>query len=251
MDKFETFQKMVDESKNIVFFGGAGVSTASGIPDFRSSSGIYNNGLYTAVDGNEYAPEEMLHINFYINHTIEFYDFYRKVMCATGYEPNVTHYKLAELEKAGKLRCVITQNIDGLHQKAGSKAVYELHGSIYRNKCTRCGKEFPVEYVQNAVGVPYCDKCNNNRAMVKPMVTLYGEQLPNGVFDKATMEIAEADMLIIAGTSLNVMPAATLVSYYAGDRLVIINKDTTDKDKYADLVINDDMTKIFEKLVIR
>lgn len=244
-NRFKELQDMINECNNIVFFGGAGVSTASGIPDFRSEDGLYNG-----KQQYRYKPEVMLSHSFFINNTYEFFNFYRDKMCATDYEPNITHKKLAELEEKGKLKAVITQNIDGLHQKAGSKNVIELHGTIYRNYCTVCKREYPVEYVKNNDGIPKCQYCNLTRAIVRPDITLYEEQLPAGAMDKAVEYVSQADMLIIAGTSLAVYPAANLVDSFEGKYLVVINKGKIDRDTFADLYINGDMTEVFKNLQI-
>lgn len=242
-DKIKQFQEMINESKNIVFFGGAGVSTASGIPDFRSENGLYNKD-----QGYNYPPEVMLSHTFYRNHTLEFFNFYRDKMCALGYKPNITHIKLAELERAGKLKAVITQNIDGLHQLAGSKKVIELHGTIHKNYCTCCRKAFTAQYIKESVGVPHCDQCIDDDAIIKPFVTLYEESLPKGAMESAINYIADADMLIVAGTSLNVYPAASLLDYFTGKYVVLINKGAVEKDTYANLVLNTDMTQVFDKI---
>jgi NAD-dependent deacetylase len=246
MSNIEQLQKIIDNSNNIVFFGGAGVSTASGIPDFRGTGGLYNSESTYAYD-----PEFMLSHTFYKRHTFEFFEFYKDKVCALEYEPNATHYKLAELEKSGKLKAIITQNIDGLHQIAGSKNVIELHGTIYKNHCIKCGKEFTADYVKDALGIPICNTCMTTDAIVRPDITLYEEELPEGVMDKAISYVSKADTLIVAGTSLSVYPAAGLVEYFMGKNLVVINKDKTGQDKNADLVINDDMTKIFSEIVVK
>ena len=227
MSSIETFLQMVKESDNIVFFGGAGVSTESGIPDFRSVDGLYNQKY-------DYPPETILSHSFYVNHTEEFYRFYRdKMLCLTA-KPNTTHYKLAELEKAGKLKAVVTQNIDGLHQAAGSRTVYELHGSTLRNYCTRCGKFYDVDFIANSTGVPRCTECGG---IVKPDVVLYEEGLDEEVLSGAVNAIRHADTLIIGGTSLVVYPAAGLIRYFRGDHLVVINMQPTGADAEADLCI--------------
>ena len=229
------FLQMVKESDNIVFFGGAGVSTESGIPDFRSVDGLYNQKY-------DYPPETILSHSFYVNHTEEFYRFYRdKMLCLTA-KPNTTHYKLAELEKAGKLKAVVTQNIDGLHQAAGSKNVLELHGSVHRNYCRKCGKEFDAEYILNSKGVPVCDSCGGQ---IKPDVVLYEEGLNQQTLEDAVYYISHADMLIIGGTSLAVYPAAGLIDYYRGNKLVLINKSTTSMDSRADLLIQAGLGEVF------
>ncbi|MBP5255509.1 MAG: NAD-dependent protein deacylase [Clostridia bacterium] len=219
--------ELINGSDNIVFFGGAGVSTESGIPDFRSVDGLYSQKF-------SYPPETILSHSFYLSHKAEFYDFYRAKMLALDAEPNAAHIKLAELEKAGKLRAVITQNIDGLHQKAGSKEVLELHGSVWRNHCERCGRFYGVEAVTGSDGVPKC-VCGGD---IKPDVVLYEEGLDGDVLDRAVRFIRQADMLIIGGTSLTVYPAAGLVRYYRGSKLVVINKGGVGQDIGADLIIN-------------
>lgn len=232
MEALETLKQWVDESRKIVFFGGAGVSTESGVPDFRSQDGLYNQKY-------DFPPEEIISHHFFLEKPQEFYRFYREKMMPLDVEPNVTHRVLAQWEQAGKLAAVVTQNIDGLHQKAGSKKVYELHGSILRNYCTRCGKFYPAEYVKNANGVPLCT-CGG---IVKPDVVLYEEPL-----NEDTVEaIQNADMLIVAGTSLRVYPAAGLIRYYRGHRLVLLNREATPFDGYADLVIHDSLGNIFSQ----
>lgn len=223
----ETLQEWISASDNIVFFGGAGVSTESGIPDFRSVDGLYHQQF-------QYPPETMLSHSFYASHTEEFFDFYRKKLLALWAKPNMAHRKLAELEQAGKLRAVITQNIDGLHQMAGSREVLELHGSVHRNYCTRCGKFYSLDDVIRSEGVPRCD-CGGT---VKPDVVLYEEGLDSNTLEKSVRYIRQADMLIIGGTFLVVYPAAGLIDYYRGSKLVLINKDATARDSQADLVIN-------------
>ncbi len=221
------FVEMVKGSDNIVFFGGAGVSTESGIPDFRSVDGLYNQKY-------KYPPETILSHTFFEENTEEFYKFYHdKMLCLTA-KPNAAHLKLAELEKEGKLKAIVTQNIDGLHQAAGSKNVLELHGSVHRNYCTKCHKFFDARYMKDHEGIPHCDKCGG---LIKPDVVLYEEGLDYGILEAATQFIADADMLIIGGTSLVVYPAAGLVQYYRGHKLVVINKGATGMDASADLVI--------------
>lgn len=238
MDVMEKFLKMVEESDNIVFFGGAGVSTESGIPDFRSVDGLYNQKY-------DYPPETILSHSFYLRNTEEFYRFYQdKMLCLTA-KPNITHLKLAELEQAGKLKAVVTQNIDGLHQAAGSKRVLELHGSVHRNYCRACGKGFDAEYMLQAKGVPCCDKCGGQ---IKPDVVLYEEGLDQQTLEDAVFYISHADMLIIGGTSLAVYPAAGLIDYYRGNKLVLINKSTTPMDNKADLVIQAGLGEVFGKI---
>lgn len=236
-EKIEKLKKLVDESQNIVFFGGAGVSTESGIPDFRSKDGLYNQKY-------KYPPEYILSHTFFINKTEEFFKFYKEKMNSLKYEPNITHIKLAELEKKGKLKPVITQNIDGLHQKAGSKNVLELHGSVLRNNCMECNKFYNAEFVFNSEGIPKCE-CGG---IVKPDVVLYEERLNDIVLEKSIQAIREADLLIVGGTSLTVNPASSLVHYYRGKKLVLINKDSTSYDRIADLVINEGLGKVFKEI---
>lgn len=255
-EKVKQFQELIDKSNYIVFFGGAGVSTASGIPDFRSEEGLYNNG----GKKYKYSPEMMLSHTFYEEYTDQFFDFYKEQMCALGYEPCITHKRLAELEKAGKLKAIVTQNIDGLHQLAGSENVIELHGTIHKNYCQCCGKEFDAKYIKNYVGIPRCDMCEQTTTdkdsddyvdnIVKPFVTLYEEMLPDGIMDEAIDYISRADLLIIAGTSLSVYPAAGLVDYYNGKDIVLLNKSHTDSRSSTTptLEIYDDMNKVFEKI---
>ncbi len=240
MTNIETFADMVAHSDNIVFFGGAGVSTESGIPDFRSTDGLYNQQY-------KYRPETILSHSFYVQHPEEFYRFYRDKMLCLDAEPNAAHRKLAELEKAGKLKAVVTQNIDGLHQKAGSKNVLELHGSVHRNFCRHCHKFFDVEYILRSTGVPVCDACGGP---IKPDVVLYEEGLDNDVIEQSLYYISHADILIIGGTSLVVYPAAGLVRYYRGHKLVLINKSATDMDRSADLVINEPIGEVFSRIVL-
>lgn len=226
MEEIEKLRGMIKNSDKIVFFGGAGVSTESGIPDFRSVDGLYNQQW-------DYPPETILSHSFFMKKTEEFYRFYRAKMLCPNAEPNAAHLKLAQLEREGKLTAVVTQNIDGLHQAAGSKKVYELHGSVLRNYCMKCGKFHSVEFIMNSTGVPTCE-CGG---VVKPDVVLYEEGLDDSVVNGAVNSIAEADTLIIAGTSLNVYPAAGLVRYFRGNNLVIINMSPTGMDSSADLLI--------------
>ena len=234
-NEIERFLQMIEESDNIVFFGGAGVSTESGIPDFRSVDGLYNQKY-------DFPPETILSHSFYMRHTEEFYRFYKDKMICLDVKPNVTHQKLAELEAAGKLKAVITQNIDGLHQMAGSKRVLELHGSTHRNYCRHCGKGFDAAYIQNAAGVPICDECGGQ---IKPDVVLYEEGLDQQTLDDAVFYISHADMLIIGGTSLAVYPAAGLINYYRGNKLVLINKSATPMDGKADLLLQCGLGDVF------
>ena len=236
-DKIQRFKQLVDENNNIVFFGGAGVSTESGIPDFRSKDGLYNQQY-------KYPPETILSHTFFMNNTDEFYKFYKAKMNSLKYQPNITHIKLAELENKGKLKAVITQNIDGLHQKAGSKTVYELHGSVLRNYCMNCHKFYDAEYVFNSDGIPKCS-CGG---IIKPDVVLYEEGLNDDIIDNSIYTIQNADMMIVAGTSLTVQPASSLINYFKGKNLVLINRDTTPYDYKADLVINDDLGTVFKKI---
>lgn len=233
-----TLQEIIDASNEIVFFGGAGVSTESGIPDFRSVDGLYNQKY-------DYPPEEILSHTFFVNNTAEFYKFYRDKMLCPNAKPNAAHYKLAQLEKAGKLKAVITQNIDGLHQAAGSKNVYELHGSTLRNYCTGCGKSFPFEYILNSDGIPLCDECSS---VIKPDVVLYEEALDSDTIKGAVNAIANADCLIVAGTSLTVYPAAGFIRYFNGKHFVLINMAVTPMDNAADLVIHGKVGEVLSKI---
>ena len=236
-DQIATLQQWVDESRSIVFFGGAGVSTESGIPDFRSVDGLYHQKY-------DYPPEEILSRTFFDARPEEFYRFYRDKMLCLEAQPNAAHKKLAQLEAAGKLRSIVTQNIDGLHQKAGSRRVWELHGSVLRNHCMRCGKSYAPQFIRDSQGVPRCD-CGGT---VKPDVVLYEESLDSDVLEGAQHDIQRADMLIIGGTSLVVYPAAGLVRYYRGHRLVLINKSPTSYDSQADLVISGPIGEILGQL---
>lgn len=233
MDKIAMLKKMIKDSSRIVFLGGAGVSVESGIPDFRSAGGLFSQKA-------AYPPEEMLSHHFFINHTDEFFEYYRENMIHDEAKPNGAHLALAKLENSGKLTAVITQNIDGLHQIAGSKAVYELHGSIHRNYCMECNKFYGLEYVKKSKGVPRCS-CGG---IIKPDVVLYEEALDSDVLTEALEHIVKADMLIVGGTSLQVYPAAGLINYYRGNRLVLINKSSTPYDGFADLVINDSIGRV-------
>lgn len=241
MTEIETLQKWIDESNNIVFFGGAGVSTESGVPDFRSVDGLYNQKY-------DYPPEEILSHTFYRRKPEEFYRFYRDKMLYEDVKPNKAHLKLAELEKAGKLKAVVTQNIDGLHQAAGSKEVMELHGSVLRNYCEECGEFYDEKFIMKSTGVPKCTKCGGP---VKPDVVLYEEGLDNTIISKSIKYISEADILIIGGTSLAVYPAAGLIDYYKGNKLVLVNMSKTPMDSKADLVIYDKIGQVFDKIVVR
>jgi NAD-dependent deacetylase len=237
MEKLEILKKWISESSRIVFFGGAGVSTESGIPDFRSVDGLYSQKF-------DYPPETIISHSFYERDPEYFFRFYREKMLPLDHEPNITHRVLAKWEAEGKLSAVVTQNIDGLHQKAGSKAVYELHGSVLRNYCTRCRKFHSAEFVKNTPSVPRCS-CGG---IVKPDVVLYEEGLDEDTIEKSVMAIRRADMMIVAGTSLTVYPAAGLVNYYRGNRLVLINRDETPYDHYADLVFHESLGDVLSKL---
>lgn len=263
MSDIETLKKWVEESRNIVAFTGAGVSTESGIKDFRSKDGLYSetwrpneqdsteSGIpdFRSVDGLysqkfDYPPETIISHSFYKRDPQYFFRFYKEKMLPLGFEPNITHRKLAQWEQEGKLLAVVTQNIDGLHQKAGSKKVYELHGSVLRNYCEKCGKFYPAEYVKNAKGVPLC-QCGG---IVKPDVVLYEESLDPDTMSSSVSAIRKADLLIVAGTSLTVYPAAGLIQYYRGNRLVLINRDETPYDDYANLVLHESLGTVFSQL---
>lgn len=232
------FKEAIEKSNYIVFFGGAGVSTESGIPDFRSVDGLYNQKY-------KYPPEVMVSHSFYVSKTEEFFEFYKDKMIFQDAKPNQAHMKLAELEKQGKLKAVVTQNIDGLHQAAGSKEVLELHGSVHRNYCESCGKKYGLDYVINYPGVPKCEACGG---IVRPDVVLYEEGLDNETLSKTIHHISKADMLIIGGTSLAVYPAAGLIDYFKGDYLVVINMAPTPRDKFADIVINKKIGEVFSNI---
>ena len=237
MSKIDVLKQWVSESSAIVFFGGAGVSTESGIPDFRSVDGLYSQHF-------DYPPETIISHSFYLRDPSYFFRFYREKMLPLGFEPNITHKKLAQWEREGKLSAVVTQNIDGLHQKAGSKRVYELHGSVLRNYCESCRKFYPAEFIRDCPDIPRCS-CGG---IVKPDVVLYEESLDQSTIEKSVMAIRSADMLIVAGTSLTVYPAAGLIRYYRGNRLVLINRDVTPFDDQANLVIHDQLGNVFSQL---
>ena len=239
-DTIRRLKELTDASDNIVFFGGAGVSTESGIPDFRSVDGLYHQKF-------KYPPETMLSHTFYETHTEEFYDFYRAKMLALDAQPNAAHRKLAEWERQGKLKAVITQNIDGLHQAAGSRTVYELHGSTLRNYCVKCGAFYDVDFIANSTGVPRCPKCGG---IIKPDVVLYEEGLDEQVLSGAVSAIRRADTLIIGGTSLVVYPAAGLIRYFRGDHLVVINMQPTNADAEADLCIAKPIGQVLSEDVV-
>lgn len=235
--KISKLQEWIQQSSNIVFFGGAGVSTESGIPDFRSVDGLYNQKY-------EHPPETIISHSFFVHNTAEFYRFYKDKMLVLDALPNAAHRKLAAWEKSGKLRAVVTQNIDGLHQAAGSTAVWELHGSIHRNYCQRCHKFYDAQYIKHADGIPYCT-CGG---VIKPDVVLYEESLDDNVLENSVRFIAEADLLIVGGTSLVVYPAAGLINYYRGKKLVLINRTETAADSRADLVLHDNIGEVFSQL---
>lgn len=236
--EIEILQQMIDASSRIVFFGGAGVSTESGIPDFRSVDGLYNQKY-------DYPPETILSHTFYRRNTEEFYRFYRnKMLCLTA-QPNMAHKKLAELEAAGKVKAVVTQNIDGLHQLAGSKKVLELHGSVHRNYCESCHQLYDAEFMLHSTGVPHCEKCGGE---IKPDVVLYEEGLDQDTVNGAVTAIRQADVLIIGGTSLAVYPAAGLIDYFQGKHLIVINMSPTPRDRFADLCIQEPIGQVFAAL---
>ncbi|MDD6327221.1 MAG: NAD-dependent protein deacylase [Eubacteriales bacterium] len=251
--EIEKLNQAILECSSIVFFGGAGVSTESGIPDFRSVDGLYNQKY-------DYPPETIISHSFYQRNPSMFYQFYKDKMIYTDAKPNVAHMKLAELERAGKLKAVVTQNIDGLHQLAGSKEVLELHGSVHRNYCTKCGKFFDLQYIIDSDGVPLCDECKRVTAedvkitiadpIIKPDVVLYEEGLDNRTLTKTVQHISMADMLIIGGTSLAVYPAAGLIDYFKGKYLVVVNMQPTPRDQHADIVINAKIGEVFSKITI-
>ena len=236
--ELETLKKWIDNSDNIVFFGGAGVSTESGIPDFRSVDGLYNQQY-------DYPPETILSHTFFRRNTEEFYRFYRAKMLALDAQPNAAHKKLAQWEQEGKLKAVVTQNIDGLHQAAGSKMVYELHGSVHRNYCQKCGAFYDARYILESQGIPKCERCGG---IIKPDVVLYEEGLDDATMRGAIRAISHADVLIIGGTSLTVYPAAGLIDYYNGNKLVLINKSVTPMDSRADLLVQGPIGEIFSQL---
>mgnify|MGYP004486682209 CR=1 FL=1 len=240
MEKVQQLQQKINAAHRIVFFGGAGVSTESGIPDFRSQDGLYHQQY-------DVPPETILSRTYFDRHPAEFYRFYRnKMICLTA-KPNAAHKKLAELEQAGRLLAIVTQNIDGLHQMAGSRNVLELHGSVHRNICRSCGAVYDAEWVMMTNGIPHCDKCGG---MVKPDVVLYEESLSEDVLTRSISAIASADLLIVGGTSLVVYPAAGLLRYFQGDSLVLINRDATQMDKMADLCIRDAIGAVMEQIQV-
>jgi NAD-dependent deacetylase len=236
----DRLKQIVQEANNIVFFGGAGVSTESNIPDFRSDTG-----LYKTKDNFKYSPEEMLSHSFFISHTEDFYDFYKNKMIYKNAKPNSAHLALAKLEGLGKIKAVVTQNIDGLHQSAGSKNILELHGSIHRNHCMNCNKFYDLDYIINSIGIPKCD-CGGT---IKPDVVLYEEALNNDVFETSIDYISKAEVLIIGGTSLSVYPAAGLIRHFKGRHLILINKTSTSYDNYAEIVINASIAETLKKVL--
>ena len=240
MNKYEILKQMINESSSIVVFTGAGISVPSGIPDFRSADGIYNQ--KTSIN---YRPEEIISHSFYLEHPDLFYEFYKEKMCYPNAKPNIAHKFFADLEKKGKNVTVVTQNIDGLHQEAGSKRVYELHGSIHRNYCERCGRLFGLQYVLNSKDVPVCDKCGGT---IKPDVVLYEEQLDENTINLAISAIMTCDTLIIVGTSLTVYPAAGFVRYFRGRNLIVINKEQTNVDNMCDLVFNENVADVIKNI---
>ena len=239
-NQYETLKEIIKESRNIVVFTGAGISVPSGIPDFRSADGIYNQKTKFKA-----SPEDIISHTFFVNNTEDFYSFYKDKMCYPKAEPNAAHKYFADLEKKGKNVIVVTQNIDGLHQKAGSSIVYELHGTIHQNFCMRCGRMFGLDYVMNAKGVPHCDKCGG---VIKPNVVLYEEGLDEDTISRSINAIMTCDTLIIIGTSLRVYPAAGFIRYFRGKYLVVINKDATAYDSNCDLVFNEDVINVIKNI---
>lgn len=237
LEKLEKLQEIISHAEKLVFFGGAGISTESGIPDFRSVDGLYHLKY-------DVPPEQILSHSYFMKHTKKFFDFYRDKMLYLNAEPNPAHLKLAELEEKGILSAVVTQNIDGLHQLAGSQKVYELHGSVHRNYCMRCGRAFDVNFILESENIPHCD-CGGT---VKPDVVLYEESLPDKTVEKAVKAIADADVLIVGGTSLNVYPAAGFLGYFHGRHLIILNREATQADSMAELCIRDNIAEVMEKI---
>ncbi len=240
MDKYETLKTIIKNSQSIVVFTGAGISVPSGIPDFRSADGIYNQKYKT-----QYRPEEIISHSFYMEHPDMFYEFYKEKMCYPNAKPNAAHKYFADLKKKGKNVTVVTQNIDNLHQEAGSTRVYELHGSVHRNYCERCNRLFGLKYMLDHPGVPHCDKCGGQ---IKPDVVLYEESLDEDTIQRAISAIMTCDTLIVVGTSLTVYPAAGFIRYFRGSNLVVINKQPTSYDNMCDLVFNEDVIKVVEKI---
>ena len=241
MTQLETLQQFIDEARSIVFFGGAGVSTESGVPDFRSVDGLYNQKW-------RYPPETILSHTFFVRDPAEFYRFYKEKLLISGVQPNAAHKKLAQLEQAGRLTAVITQNIDGLHQAAGSKNVLELHGSVHRNYCRRCRKFFDAAYMKKAIDIPLCDACGS---IVKPDVVLYEEGLDGDTLERAVAALQSADLLLIGGTSLAVYPAAGLLRYFGGSRIVLLNRDETPYDYRATLCIREPIGQVLGQIAVR
>ena len=239
-NQYETLKQIIQESHSIVVFTGAGISVPSGIPDFRSADGIYNQKTKFKA-----SPEDIISHSFFVSNTEDFYSFYKEKMCYPNAEPNIAHKYFADLEKKGKNVIIVTQNIDGLHQKAGSKTVYELHGTIHQNFCQRCGRMFGLDYVMNSKGVPHCDKCGG---IIKPNVVLYEEGLDEDTISRSINAIMTCDTLIIIGTSLRVYPAAGFIRYFRGRYLVVINKDATSFDSNCDLVFNEDVTSVIKNI---
>lgn len=239
MDKYEELKKIIDTSKNTVLFTGAGISCPSGIPDFRSADGLYGE------KGGGYSPEQIISHSFFVAHPKEFYEFYKSKMVYPKAKPNAAHRYFAKLEEEGKLSAIVTQNIDGLHQAAGSRNVLEFHGSVHRNHCMRCGKFFDVNYVMNSSGAPKCDNCGGP---VKPDVVLYEEGIDADVFEKSVAAIENAQTVIVVGTSLAVYPAAGLLTGFRGENLVLVNKQATPFDRYATLVFNEDVVNVVKRL---
>ena len=239
MDKYEELKKIIDTSKNTVLFTGAGISCPSGIPDFRSADGLYNE------KGGGYSPEQIISHSFFVAHPKEFYEFYKSKMVYPKAKPNAAHRYFAKLEEEGKLSAIVTQNIDGLHQAAGSRNMLEFHGSVHRNHCMRCGKFFDVNYVMNSSGAPKCDKCGG---LVKPDVVLYEEGIDADVFEASVAAIENAQTVIVVGTSLAVYPAAGLLTGFRGENLVLVNKQATPFDRYATLVFNEDVVNVVKRL---
>lgn len=240
MDKYKILQDIIDEGRQIVVFTGAGISVPSGIPDFRSETGIYSQ-----KKKDQPKPEQIVSHDYFVNHTKEFYDFYKSKMLYPNAKPNLAHKYFAHLETTGKNVIVVTQNIDGLHQEAGSSMVYELHGNVHRNYCERCGRSFGINYILSHDGVPTCDVCGG---IVKPDVVLYDEQLDEDMITRAISAIMTCDVLIVIGTSLTVYPAAGFIRYFKGKYLVVINKDETSYDNLCDLVINEDIETVVKHL---
>ena len=242
-ERLNQLNTMIQDSRHIVFFGGAGVSTESGIPDFRSKDGLYNQ---HDVQFDAYSPEYLLSHDCVYRNSKVFFEFYRQKMDTRHIKPNITHYKLAEMEQKGRLDCVVTQNIDGLHQKAGSRVVYEIHGTTQRNYCVKCGKNVSADFIfESTDPIPLCPYCGG---MIRPDVTMYGESLPDEAWDGAMRCISKADMFIIGGTSLTVYPAANLVNFFRGDRLVMINRDKTPQDRYCNLVFHENLGDVFSEI---